>query len=172
MDNNSFILCKYNFTNLLETKICSFSMINDVFHYLTNQFYFIHKEEFLKSYLDYLNGKYGKNGHNILIPKNYVFSFQYGNDLYELYAIDKNSKYTLLTFNIYTKLIGCVQCFDSHENALTQMKINYCKIFNEEIINTDDIFNEEIINTNEIQTIPDNGLIYGMIFKCNIDFVK
>jgi hypothetical protein len=134
-------------------------MIDDVSDYLTNKFYFIHKEEFQQSYLDYQSGKYFENGQNMLVPKNYVFSFSYGDDLYELYAIDKNSKYTLLTFNIDTKLIGCVEYFNNHEDALEQMKKNYSEIFD-----------EEMTNTSEILTIPHNGSVFGMVFKCNIDF--
>ena len=151
MENYGYILCRYNSNNLLQTMIKSFLEIE----YLTNEFDFINEEELKQSYLDFLSGNHIKNGHYMLFPKNYIFSFEYQNNLYELYAINKYSKYVLLTFNIETKLIGCVKDFSNYDNALTQMKINYCNTFD-----------DDIINTSNTQIILHDGIVFGMIFRC------
>jgi hypothetical protein len=91
MNQNSFILCRYNSYYLLETKTRTFLMIEDAYEYLINYFDFI--EEFRQSYLDYLNENH------VYFQKNYVFSFSDEDNLYELYAIDKNCNNVLLKQN-------------------------------------------------------------------------
>ena len=145
MDNYSYILCRYNSDNLLETKISCFSEINNVYEYLKTQFNFLDEDAFQQNHLNYVNTYITPK----IILRNYIFSFESQNYLYELYIIDINSSYALLTFN-KENLIDSVETFDSHDNALDQMKKNYSNTFNDNII-----------------MIPNNTSIFGMIFKCN-----
>lgn len=82
----------------------------------------IKPDYFCDNYLNYING------HNILFSKDYVFSFEHTNYTYELYKIDKNSKYALLLFNISMNLIGSIEGFNEHEDAVKQMKGIYRNI--------------------------------------------
>jgi len=151
MDNYSYILIRYNLNNLLETKICSFLEINDVYEYLTNQFNFVDEYTFQKNYLNYVNDYISIKK----ILNNHIFSFESQDNIYDLYIVDKNSSYALLTFN-EEKIINSVETFDNHNNALDQMKINYSNIFDDDITNTCDVL-----------MIPNNASVFGMIFKCN-----
>jgi hypothetical protein len=153
MDNYSYILCRYNSDNLLETKISSFLEINNVYEYLINQFNFLDEDTFHQSYLDYVNNYITTSK---IILRNHILSFESLYYSYELYVIDINSSYALLTFN-KENLIDSVETFDSHENALDQMKKNYSNTFNDDNITT----------TSDILMIPNNGSVFGMIFKCN-----
>jgi hypothetical protein len=152
MDKYSYILCRYNSNNLLETKICSFLEINNVYEYLINQFNFIDEDTFQKNYLNYINNYSVTN----TILNNNILLFESQDNKYSLYIIDKNSSYALLTFN-EQKLIDSVETFNNHNNALDKMKENYSNIFE-----------DDITNTNNVLMIPNNASIFGMIFKCNI----
>jgi hypothetical protein len=155
MDNHGYILCKYNSNNLLETNVCFFLSIDDVYKYFSNKFNFIEEEELKESYLNYLNGDHFRNGHCMLFPKNYVFSFEYENNLYELYAINENSEYVLLTIEMGTELIGSIKGFSTYKDALKQMKEYYYEVFDDEI--------KDISN---VLIIPYNNSVFAMIFNC------
>jgi hypothetical protein len=150
MNNYSYILCRYNSNNLLETKVLSFLEIDNVYEYLKSQFNFLDEDRFQQNYINYVNNDI------TIILTNHIFSFESDNYLYNLYIIDKNSSYALLTFN-EENLIKTVETFNSHDNALNQMKINYYNTFNDDNITT----------TSDILMIPNNGSVFGMIFKCN-----
>ena len=150
MDNYSYILCRYNPNNLLETKICSFLEINDVYKYLINQFNFLDEDTFQKNYLNYINNFIALKPIN-----NHIFSFDSQENIYDLYIVDRNSYYALLTFN-EEKLIDSIETFDNHNNALHKMKENYSNIFD-----------DDITNTSNVLMIPNNASVFGMIFKCN-----
>ena len=149
MENYSYILCRYNSDNVLEIKVSSFLEIDNVYEYLINQFHFIDEDTFKKSYLNYINN----NITSEIILRNHIYTFESDNYLYNLYIIDKNSSYALITFN-EENLINSVETFDSHDNALNNMKKIYSNTFND----------DNIIDTNDI---PENSYVFGMIFKCN-----
>ena len=88
----------------------------------------------------------------MLFSKDYVFSVERDGYAHELYRIDTNSKYALLTFNIGMNLIGSVEGFDEREDAVKQMKKEYIETFGDDDVNICD----------------DNGndIIFAMIFKC------
>ena len=105
-DSNSYLLCRYKISNILEMNTIFFLTINNTYNYILNNFNMIKPDVFCDSYLNYINGTHIKNGHNIIFSEDYVFSFEHNNYAYELYRIDKNSKYALLIFNIGMNLIG------------------------------------------------------------------
>jgi len=150
---NSYLLCRYDKNNSLTMNTCFFSTINDAYEHIMTNFNFIKSKNFLESYDDYLNNNHIKNGHNMLFPKDYVFSFEYDKSIYELYKIIKNSNYVLLIFDISTQLVGYTQGFDTHSNALEKMKIEYRETFDETF-------------DNDINLIKHNDFIFGMIFEC------
>ena len=150
MDNYSYILTRYNSNNLLETQICSFMEINDVYEYLINQFNLLDEKQFQINYLNYIN-----NYIAIKPIKNHIFSFESQDYIYNLYIVDTHSSFVLLIFND-ENLIDSVETFDNHNNALHKMKENYSNAFD-----------DDITNTSNILMIPNNASVFGMIFKCN-----
>ena len=156
-DSNSYLLCRYKIGNILEMNTIFFLTINDTYKYIIDNFNMIKPDDFYDSYLNYINGTHVKNGHNMLFSEDYVFSFEHKNYAYELYRIDKNSKYALLIFNIGMNLIGSIEGFDEHEDAVKQMKKVYIETFDDDI---------NIFDDDNIELIQHNDTIFAMIFKC------
>ena len=158
-DNNSYVLCRYDVKNNLNTNICYFSKINYAYKYIINNYNIIKSDDFLESYEKFLLGIHFANGHNMLIPKNYVLSFIFHDYLYELYGITENAEYVLLIFNTGTNLIGYVEGFNNYESAIFIMKEEYKEVYEDED-------NENIFYDENISLIKHNDIVFGMIFKC------
>ena len=155
-DSNNYLLCRYKIGNILEMNTIFFLTINNTYNYILDNFNMIKPDNFCDRYLNYINGNHVKNGHNMLFSEDYVFSFEHNNYAYELYRIDKNSKYALLIFNIGMNLIGSIEGFNEHEDAVKQMKKEYIETFDDTNICDDD----------NIELIQHNDTIFAMIFKC------
>jgi hypothetical protein len=151
-DSNNYILFRYNKKNILTANICFFLNIGDSYEYIINNFDFIDRKDFLLSYQNYI-----KNVHNILFPKNYVFSFEYDDNIYELYRIDKDSNYVLILFSIETQLIGYVKGFEKYTDAIEKMKKEYRETYDD-----DNVFDD-----NNMDLVMKNDKVFGMIFRCN-----
>lgn len=154
-DFNNYLIFRYDLKNILTANISFFSNIKVLHEYIINYFDFINNKDFLESYDNYIKNNHTKNGHNMLFPKDYVFSFEYDNNMYELYRIDKNSNYVLFMFNIETQLIGYVKGFDNYNDAIEKMKNEYKTVYDD-----DNIFND-----NNINLIIKDDKVFGMIFN-------
>jgi hypothetical protein len=154
-DSNSYLLCRWGICNIKEMNVRLFPTLDDYTH---NIGIVIDPDDFFHNYWKYRNGTHVKNGHNMLFSKDYVFSFEHDGYAYELYRIDKNSKYALLTFNIEMNLIGSVKGFEKHENAVDRIKTEYIETFGE------DVFASSYHNPHQ-ELIQYNNIIFAMIFK-------
>ena len=149
IDNDSYILCKYDTKNNITMNTCFYKNIIDTYYYIMDNYDFIKSKDFLENYDKYLLRNNVKNCNNMLFPKNYVFSFEHENNLYELFRIKIDSEYVLLIFNLETNLIESVEGFDNYENAMYEMNKKYTELFD-----------------NDINLIKHNEIPFGMIFKC------
>jgi len=147
-DKNSYLCCKYNTKNILNLHTIYFANIKDAYKFINNN-YDIKLKDFLESYNIYTH--FQKND----FPKNYVFSFEYENNLYELYKIEYNCNYVLILFNIETNLIGYVGSFNNYDDA-------ECKMINEYNIVFDD---DKIFYDKNTCLSKHNDTLFGMIFK-------
>jgi hypothetical protein len=151
-DSNNYLLFRHNKKNILTANICFFMNIGDSYKYIINNFDFIVRKDFLLSYQNYI-----KNEHNILFSKKYVFSFEYDDNIYELYRIDKDSNNVLLLFSIETQLICYVKGFEKYTDAIEKMKKEYRKTYND----------NNIFDDNNMDLLIKNDKVFGMVFRCN-----
>ena len=176
-DSNSYLLCRWSIHNIKEMNVKFFPTIND---YTNNIGVEIQPNDFFHQYWKYRNGTHVKNGHNMLFSKDYVFSVEHDGYAYELYRIDTNSKYALLTFNIGMNLIGSVDGFEKHAGCVDQMRTEYMETFGDGCDNNifassnrhpKSIINEIIQEPHcaedvHQELIQYNNIIFAMIFKC------
>jgi hypothetical protein len=146
-DPNSYIICRHTKGNVADTNIVSFVSIKNLYKYITNYLDFVVPDDFLASYNDYLAGKHVKNGHGMLFSKDYVDSFGNENMQYEIYRIDKNSKYAVVIFVNELNLIGSAKGYETNEEASEYMSEEYKRIYDDDV--------------------PKKDFIFGMIFDCN-----
>lgn len=149
-DFNNYLLFRYNKKNILMANICFFLNIGDSYEYIINYFDFIDRKDFLQSYLNYI-----KNKNNML--KDYVFSFEYDDNIYELYRIDKDSNYVLIIFDDETQLISYIKGFVKYTDAIEKMKKEYRETYDD-----DNIFDD-----NNMDLVIKNDKVFGMVFRCN-----
>ena len=149
-DSNNYLLFRYNKKNILTANICFFLNIEDSYEYIINYFDFIDRKDFLKSYQNYI-----KNENNML--KDYIFSFEYDDNIYELYRIDKDSNYVLILFSVETQLISYVKGFEKYTDAIEKMKKEYRETYDD-----DNIFDD-----NNMDLVIKNDKVFGMVFRCN-----
>jgi hypothetical protein len=140
-DSNSYVLCKYNTKNLIGTQIAFYISIEDTFEYIIST-YKQKENDFYKKYMLHQDGC--------------VFNFEYEQNIYELYKVEKNSNYVLIIFDLETNLINFVEGFNNEKNALKNMKKQF----------------ENISKTYELQKkfeqniIFNDNKIFGMTSKC------
>lgn len=160
-DKNNYILCKWEINNISKMNIMTFLTINDAYIYIINSFNnIINQEDFYNNYNYYKNIYQIANGDYLLCSNDYVFEFQYENYYYELYRIDNDSKYVLLTFNIDLNLISSVKGYINNTDIINKIKKLYINTFNKEISNSD-----KCIIHNNIELIKRDDIIFAMIFK-------
>lgn len=162
-DSNSYVLCRYNGGDLSTLQILSFSTIKTARDYIVDTFKGIDSEKFLEEYQDYLNGFHVKNGHNMFFSKDYVLSFEKDKINYELYRIDRNSKHALFIFVSELNYIGHVKGYETHKDAVEQMKLEYKERFD-----IDDIYeSKDFMVGIDNNVFKYKDFIFGMIFECN-----
>ena len=147
-DPNSYIICRHSLSNISDLNILSFRAIDQVYKHVTKKMRFIVPTEFMKCYRAYLEGTHVKNGHNMLFSPDFVAEFQHRGSQYEVYRIDKDSKYAVTIFIHGLSIIGSVRGYKTRDDAMAYMKDEYNKIYKE-------------------GNVPDDDFMFGMIFDCN-----
>lgn len=143
-DFDSYVLCRYNTKNLIDTQTAYYISIKDIFEYVVSVCK-QNKDEFIKKYLSHQSGC--------------IFNFEYEQNIYELYKIEKNSAYVLIIFDLETDLINSVKGFGDEESALKNMK--------KQLKNTSKKKNRELQKNFEQNVIHlNNKKIFGMVSKC------
>jgi hypothetical protein len=142
-DFSSYVLCRYSTKNLMDTRTGFYVSIQDAFEYIVS-ICKQNKKDFIKKYKSYQSGC--------------LFNFEYEQNIYELYRVEKNCKCVLLTFDLETNMINSVSCFESEETALDALKEGFKKISKSKTYKLEYGFDKDIVFN--------NNKIYGMTHKC------